>query len=86
MCYLLARAEHSKLRGDDASLATRDDVKRSASRGQRYQWVGAGLAAAGMVGLGVSVGFLLGRSSRAKTLGMDVSTDGTSAFVQGRWP
>lgn len=87
VCYLLARAEQSKLRGNDADLATLEDVKRSASRGKRYQWVGVGLAGAGVVGLGVSAGvYLLGRPSRAKTLGVDVSTDGTSAFVQGRWP
>ncbi|WP_147451129.1 tetratricopeptide repeat protein [Corallococcus llansteffanensis] len=87
VCYLLARAEHSKLRGSDAGLATREDVKRSASRGKRYQWMGVGLAGAGVVGLGVSAGvYLLGRPSQARTLGVDVSTDGTSAFVQGRWP
>lgn len=87
VCYLLAQAEQSKLRGNDAGLATLEDVKRSASRGKRYQWVGVGLAGAGVVGLGVSAGvYLLGRPSQAKTLGVDVSTDGTSAFVQGRWP
>lgn len=87
VCYLLARAEQSKLRGNDAGLATLEDVKRSGLRGKRYQWVGLGLAGAGVVGLGVSAGvYLLGRPSQAKALGVDVSTDGTSAFVQGRWP
>ncbi|WP_163988881.1 hypothetical protein [Pyxidicoccus caerfyrddinensis] len=85
--YLLARSEQSKLRGNEASLATLEDAKRSASRGRTYQWVGLSLASAGVVGLGISAGmYLLGQPSKSPPLGIDVSTDGTSAFVQGRWP
>lgn len=85
--YLLARGEQSKLRGDDKGLDSLDDVKRSASRGRTYQAVGLALAGAGVVSLGISAGmYLLGRSSESQTLAIDASTDGTSAFVQGRWP
>ncbi|WP_164013680.1 hypothetical protein [Pyxidicoccus trucidator] len=85
--YLLARGEQSKLRGNEASLATLEDVKRSASRGRTYQWVGLGLAGAGVVGLGISASmYLLGQPSKSQHLGIDVSTDGTSAFLLGTWP
>lgn len=85
--YLLARGEQSKLRSHDAGLATLEDVKRSASRGRMYQSVGLSLAGAGVVSLGISAGmYLLGRPSQSQTLGLDMGTDGTSAFVQGRWP
>ncbi|NRD60575.1 hypothetical protein HRD49_02325 [Corallococcus exiguus] len=85
--YLLASGEQSKLRGNGEGLATFDDVKRATSRGTTYQWVGLGLAGAGVVGLGLSAGmYLLGDSSSAQHLAVDVSTDGTSAFVSGRWP
>ncbi|RKH17796.1 hypothetical protein D7V77_35220 [Corallococcus sp. CA041A] len=85
--YLLARGEQSKLRGDDKGLDSLDAVKRSASRGRTYQAVGLALAGAGVVSLGISAGmYLLGRSSEPQTLAIDASTDGTSAFVQGRWP
>lgn len=85
--YLLARGEQSKLRGDDTGLESLEDAKRSASRGRTYQSVGLTLAGAGVVSLGISAGlYLLGRSSESQTLAIDASTDGTSAFVQGRWP
>lgn len=85
--YLLARGEQSKLRDNDASLASFEDVKRSTSRGKTYQWVGLGLAGAGVVSLGISAGmYLLGGPPKPRTLALEVGTDGTSAFLMGRWP
>ncbi|NOK17312.1 hypothetical protein, partial [Corallococcus carmarthensis] len=45
--YLQARGERSRLRRDDASLATSQDVDRSVSRGKTFQTVGLVLAGAG---------------------------------------
>jgi hypothetical protein len=85
--YALARSEHSRLRDNDASLATLQDAERSASRGRTFQAVGLGLVGAGLVGLGLSAGmYLLERPSEPAKVGFGVSTDGTSAFVFGRWP
>ncbi|MFP2934620.1 hypothetical protein ACLESO_57830, partial [Pyxidicoccus sp. 3LG] len=85
--YALSRSERSKLRNGDASLATYEDAERSASRGRTLQTVGVGLVGAGVVGLGISAGmYLLGRPAEPGKVGLGVSTDGTSAFVFGRWP
>jgi hypothetical protein len=85
--YALAKGEQSKLRGDDASLVTPLDVERSASRGKTYQTVSTGLAGAGVLGLGIAAGmYLLGGPDTPQDLGLGLSTDGTSAFVYGRWP
>jgi hypothetical protein len=85
--YLIARGEQSKLRGDGTGLPTLQEVRRSASRGQTYQKVSMGLSAAGVVGLGISAGmYLLGKPTEPKKLAVEMNTDGTSAFVQARWP
>ncbi len=82
---LQARSERSRLRRDDVSLATSQDVDRSVSRGKTFQAVGLVLAGAGVAGLGLSAGmFLLG--GPPEKLGVQLGTDGTSAFVSGRWP
>ncbi|PTL79272.1 tetratricopeptide repeat protein [Vitiosangium sp. GDMCC 1.1324] len=80
--YGLSRSELAKLGGDD--IATDADAQATASRGKALQTAGFGLAGAGLVGLGVAAGlYLLGGTSQPMALG--VSTDGTSAFVHGRW-
>ncbi len=85
--YALAKGEQSKLRDDDVRLATPQDVERTVSRGRTYQTVGLSLAGAGILGLGVSAGmYLLGGPSTQDEVGLGLSTDGTSAFVYGRWP
>ncbi|MFP2905156.1 hypothetical protein ACLESD_08885 [Pyxidicoccus sp. 3LFB2] len=85
--YALAHGEQSRLRRDDASLATLQDVQRTGSRGRTLQAVGVGLASAGVVGLGISAGMLLlGRPAEQARVELGVSTDGASAFVSGRWP
>ncbi|MGE6762988.1 hypothetical protein ACQKGO_33565 [Corallococcus interemptor] len=84
LSYAMSRLERTDLRSDAASLATRKDAEDSASRGRTYQAVGLGLAGAGVVGLGVSLGLYL--TSGAGEGRLALSTDGTSAFVAGRWP
>ncbi|MBE4753309.1 hypothetical protein G4177_34675 [Corallococcus sp. ZKHCc1 1396] len=83
--YLQARSERSRLRNDDPSLTSSSDVDRSVSRGKTFQTVGWVLAGAGVAGLGLSAGmYLLGAPQGPGTLAL--GTDGTSAFVSGRWP
>ncbi|WP_224248590.1 tetratricopeptide repeat protein [Hyalangium gracile] len=82
--WVLSRHERARLRGNDVTLATREDVHRSASRGRTYQAVGVGLLGAGLAGVGVAAGLFF--SMPASTVSLDVTTDGTSAFVSGRWP
>jgi len=82
--YALSRQELSRLRRNDESLATQEEAHRSASRGRAYQTLGVGLLGAGVVGLGITTAlhFTAGQDE----VKLSVSTDGTSAFVQGRWP
>jgi hypothetical protein len=83
--WALSRRELSRLRTNDPDLRTREEVRSSASRGRTYQSVGVGMLGAGLVGLGVAAGLhFFGTPSTEAALG--VSTNGTSAFVHGRWP
>lgn len=81
---MLSRQELSKLREHDDSITSRDDIRRTASRGSTYQTVGVGLLGAGLVGLGTAVVMFLEQSPDEAVIGM--STNGTSTFVHGRWP
>ncbi|MCP3098519.1 hypothetical protein LZ198_06460 [Myxococcus sp. K15C18031901] len=84
---LLSRGEHSRLTGEGKAIQTTGDLKDSASRGKTYQTVSAVLAGAGVVGLGVAAGlYLRGGGSGVQRTELSLSTDGTSAFVSGRWP
>ena len=83
--WVQSRRELSRLRSNDPELATRQKVRSTASRGRTYQTVGAGLLGAGLVSLTVATGlYFLPGSQREVSL--ELSTDGTSAFVSGRWP
>ncbi|WNG50849.1 hypothetical protein F0U60_47045 [Archangium minus] len=85
--YALALHERSRLRGEGPPFASLQDAERSAARGRTYQSVSWGLMGAGVVGLGISAGmYLLGRPEEPGKVGLSVSTDGTSAFLSGRWP
>jgi hypothetical protein len=85
LSWTLSRGELDRLRNDDPRLATTDDVQRSMSRGRTLQTLGIGLLGAGAVGLATAAGmYMLGAPEQPLALG--VSTDGTSAFVHGRWP
>lgn len=85
--YLLARGQEAKLKGTGSDFATPADVKRTTSRGQTYQRISLGLAGAGVAALGVSAGlYLMARPSKAQRLALSVGSDGTSAYLFGRWP
>jgi len=82
--YALARREWSTLRREQGPYARLRDI---GSRGSRYQTLALGLASAGAVGLGVAAGmYLLGKPSTPSAPRLGLGTDGTSAFVTGRWP
>jgi tetratricopeptide (TPR) repeat protein len=83
--WAFSRRELARLKGNDSSLDTREEVRSSASRGRTYQAAGLGMLGAGLAGLGIAAGLhFLGSPSKEMALG--VSTNGTSAFVHGRWP
>lgn len=83
--WALSRRELSRLNNDDPSLATPGDAQQAASRGRTLQSLGVGLLGAGVAGLGFAYGWYAFGSPSSETA-LRVSTDGTSAFVQGRWP
>ncbi len=83
--WALSRRELSRLNNDDPALTSRAEARSAASRGRTLQSVGVGLLGAGVVGLGLTTGwYAFGTPSNE--LSLNVGTDGTSAFVQGRWP
>ncbi|OJT17098.1 hypothetical protein BO221_47120 [Archangium sp. Cb G35] len=83
--YGLARNEQSRLRNGDPGITSQEEARRSMSRGKTFQNVGAGLIGAGVVGLGLAAGFYVFGAPEAP-MALRVGTDGTSAFVSGRWP
>lgn len=83
--YALSRSELSRLRDNDAALDSQEAVDKTVSKGRTLQTVGVGLAVAGTAGLlAAAGGFLLGSPEEPVAVGL--GTDGTSAFVFGRWP
>lgn len=83
--YALSRSELSRLRGEGADLQSQAAVDKTVSKGRTLQTVGVGLAIAGTAGLLTAAGgFLLGSPEEPVAVGL--GTDGTSAFVFGRWP
>ncbi|WP_241757856.1 hypothetical protein [Myxococcus landrumensis] len=82
--WLLASKEESKL-GKSSPLGSLDEADVVARRTRSMQSVGVGLFVGSAVGLGVAAGmYLLGGPEEPPML--SVGTDGTSAFVSGRWP
>lgn len=83
--WAISRGELNQLRNDDPRIATREDVQHRVSRGSTWQTVGVSLLGLGAAGLATAAGmYVLGASEQSVSLG--VSTNGTSAFVHGRWP
>jgi hypothetical protein len=83
--WTLSRAELDRLRNNDSHLKTMSDVRQSMSRGSTWQTVGVSLLSAGAVGLATAAGMYL-LDAPEQPLALRVSTSGTSAFVQGKWP
>ncbi|MFY1827428.1 hypothetical protein ACN47A_16020 [Myxococcus fulvus] len=83
--WWLASREEAKLDEPSADIRSREDARKVASRARSLQSVSVGLLVGGVVGLGVGTGmYLLG--APAAPLALTVGTDGTSAFVSGRFP
>ncbi len=80
-----ASGERARLDGPDEDIGSEKDARKVASRTRSLQTVSVGLLVGGAVGLGVATGmYLMGGPGDAMAL--SVGTDGTSAFVSGRWP
>jgi hypothetical protein len=83
--WAMSRQELSRLNGNDQPFSSHEEVDSAASKGKTLQSLGVGLMGAGVASLGFAVGWhLFGPPSNGMAL--QVGTDGTSAFVQGRWP
>jgi len=86
--YGLAHGQKSKLRDRDASLGSRQSAEDVASKGKTLQTVGVSLLSVGVVGLGIATGMYVlgGPPEPSGSMTLQVGTDGTSAFIFGRWP
>ncbi|WP_342380413.1 hypothetical protein NVS55_12470 [Myxococcus stipitatus] len=85
--WLMARGQHSNLTSASGGVNTVQGMQDAASKGEGLQTVSAVLAGAGVVGLGVAAGmYLWGGASEPQGMALTLGTDGTSAFVSGRWP
>jgi hypothetical protein len=81
----LSRSELNQLRSDEPKLATLEEVQQSISRGRTQQTLGVSLLSLGAASLATAAGlYVLGAPDKSVEVG--VSTNGTSAFVYGRWP
>ncbi|MCE9668308.1 hypothetical protein LY474_10840 [Myxococcus stipitatus] len=86
--YGLAHGQKSKLRDRDASLDSPRAAEDVASKGKTLQTVGVSLLSVGVVGLGIATGMYVlgGPPEPSGSMTLQVGTDGTSAFISGRWP
>ncbi|HYH95697.1 hypothetical protein [Hyalangium sp.] len=83
--WAISRGELNRLRSDDIALNSREAVNQTVSKGRTWQTAGVTLLGVGTAGLITAAGgFLLGTSAEPVAVGL--GTDGTSAFVFGRWP
>ncbi len=83
--WAMSRQELSRLQNDDPTLNTTEAVRSTASRGSTLQTLGVGMLGAGVVSLGIAVG-IYASGTPSSEAALRVGTDGTSAFVMGRWP
>jgi tetratricopeptide (TPR) repeat protein len=81
----VSRSELNQLRSTEPKLATLEEVQHSMSRGRTQQTLGVTLLSLGAASLATAAGmYVLGAPDKSVKVG--VSTNGTSAFVYGRWP
>jgi hypothetical protein len=85
ICWAVSRGELSLLRNNDPGPQSTDDVQHIVSKGRTTQTLGVALLGVGTAGLAAAAGlYFLGAPHAPVAVGL--STDGTSAFVSGRWP
>ena len=82
----LSRAQANILREDDPRVVSRADAELVARRGRNWQTTGLSLLGAGAAGLLTAAGMYWLGAPDETALSFGVSTSGTSAFIQGRWP
>ncbi|MDC0709176.1 hypothetical protein POL68_11940 [Stigmatella sp. ncwal1] len=82
----ISRGELNKLKNDDPSIDTPEDVQGAGNRGRTLQTVGVSLLGVGAAGLVTAAGMYLLGDSGSPAPSVGVSTNGTSAFIYGRWP
>jgi tetratricopeptide (TPR) repeat protein len=83
--WAISRGEASRLRNDDPEIQSVEDVNASVSKGRTWQTLGVTLLGVGTAGLATAASiYLLGAPEEPVAVGL--GTDGTSAFVYGRWP
>lgn len=83
--FAMSRSELSRLRNNDSSLQSTEAVNNSVSKGKTLQTLGVALLGVGTAGLAAATGlYFLGAPPEPAAVGL--ATDGTSAFVYGRWP
>ncbi|EPX57939.1 TPR domain protein [Cystobacter fuscus DSM 2262] len=82
----ISRAQANILRDDDPRIVSRADAELVGRRGQNWQTAGFSLLGVGAAGLLTAAGmYLLGAPDDAAP-SIGVGTNGTSAFLYGRWP
>ncbi|WP_256569353.1 hypothetical protein [Myxococcus qinghaiensis] len=85
--WFMAAKEKSRLKPPVSfEIRTEADARAVASRTRSLQSASVGLWVGGAVGLGVATGMYLLGAPEPGPLALTVGTDGTSAFVAGRWP
>jgi hypothetical protein len=83
----VSRNDANRLRTNDPRIQSRADVDVLVARGQTRQTLGYSLLGVGVAGLVTATGmYLWGKPPSAEGVSLGVGTDGTSAFVYGRWP
>lgn len=82
----ISRGELNKLNHDDSSIVSAADVARIGTQGRNWQTAGISLLSVGAAGLVTAAGMYLLGAPSGSHLSLQLGTDGTSAFVQGRWP
>ncbi|WNG22925.1 hypothetical protein F0U62_01955 [Cystobacter fuscus] len=75
-----------QLRTGDSSLHSSVDVQNVVSSGRSMQTLSSVLFGASALSLVSAAGMFLWGGPAPKPLSLGLSVDGTSAFVQGRWP
>jgi outer membrane biosynthesis protein TonB len=81
--WAMSRKQLSSLKND--TPVDGQEAHHIASQGKTFQTLGVGMLGAGVAGLGFAIGWYALGSPHEETA-LRVGTDGTSAFVQGRWP